>query len=328
MTTKRKAVQSFRLKDAATGEIEVVFATLNVVDLDGDVLTKEAFTDGAPVIISAYGHRSHIGDLPIGKGKLVITDDEAKAEAHLFLDTTHGRDAFLTIKALEDLQEWSFALRDVEAHSEKRGTQSVNVITKVSVPEVSPVLEGAGINTRTLVAKAWKQSASQLERNLRSAGQERFADDETYVWVEDWDVDKSSVVFAVMPNDAPEKLVQVTFERDGNTVTLSDEETEVSRVVEYVPKSHGEPEARKFAEHVKTVLSELTKLTDRAREVVSFRAAKGSPRLSEDAATVVADLEAEFDKLRELVAGEPAASPDLSPESVLIHADLMEVIES
>lgn len=156
----RKAMKSVDLKDGNSGDVEAVFATLDVIDHDGDVLRKSAFTDGAPVVISAYGHRSHFGDLPLGKGRIVMTDTEAKMVGRFFLDTTHGRDAFTTIKNLSDddqLQEWSFSLRDVESHTEQVGGRDANVITRVSVKEVSPVLEGAGIDTRTLVAKteAW-----------------------------------------------------------------------------------------------------------------------------------------------------------------------------
>ena len=78
MTTKRKNVQSVAVKAGDKGEISGVFATLDVVDHDGDILTKEAFEDGAPIVISAYGHRSHVGELPIGRGQIVLTDDEAQ----------------------------------------------------------------------------------------------------------------------------------------------------------------------------------------------------------------------------------------------------------
>ena len=153
---RRKAMQSVDVKAGDSGEVEAVFATLNVVDHDGDVMRKEAFTDGAPVVISAYGHRSHMGELPIGKGRIEMTDTEARMKGQFFLDTTHGRDAFTTIKNLSDddqLQEWSFSLRDVTSHTEQVEGREANVITAVTVKEVSPVLEGAGIDTHTVVAK-------------------------------------------------------------------------------------------------------------------------------------------------------------------------------
>ena len=236
---KQKLVKSVAFKDVGKGEIEAVFATLGVVDHDGDVLTKDAFDDGAPVVISAYGHTSHRGELPLGYGNMVITEDEAKMAGRFLMDTPHGAAAFTTIKALSEagLQEWSFSLRNVESHREKVDGQMANVITHVDVKEVSPVLEGAGINTRTIVAKAVKESAQQLQVMLTNAARTRWGDDETSVWLEDWDPDDGKAIFCVWENDAAERLIQVTFERDGNDLTLGDEETEVARVTQYVPKA-------------------------------------------------------------------------------------------
>jgi hypothetical protein len=161
---RRKAMQSVEVKDGDSGQVEAVFATLGVIDHDGDVLTKGAFTDGAPVVISAYGHGSHMGALPIGKGRIVMSDTEARMVGQFFMDTSHGRDAFHTVKNLsgdDSLQEWSFSLRDIESHAEQLDGREANVITRVAVKEVSPVLEGAGIATRTVAAKAGARFVDQ-----------------------------------------------------------------------------------------------------------------------------------------------------------------------
>ena len=87
------------------------------------------------------------------------------------MDTAHGRDAFTTVKNLGELQEWSFSLRNVESHTEERDGEKANVITHVDVKEISPVLEGAGIDTRTLVAKGLTVS----REGGRVADRSRFA---------------------------------------------------------------------------------------------------------------------------------------------------------
>jgi hypothetical protein len=303
VSDRTKAAKSFKVKDQ--GVIEVVFCTLGVIDHDGDVLYKDSFDDGAPVVISAYGHTSARGELPVGKGRIVMSDTEAKMEGRFFLDTTHGADTYATVKALSDddsLQEWSFALRDVEAHSDTVGGVKANVIDKVRVPEVSPVLEGAGIATRTLLVKsASKTSSTEIETALRNAARERWGDDETSVWTESWDVDESKAVFAVWKDDEAERLVQVSFERDGSTVTLGDDEADVRRAVEFIPKERA---SARLAEQAKAVLADLRKFCDRAAEVVAMRSVKGKG-LSPDTATVVDELDAQLARLREMAGPRP-----------------------
>lgn len=154
--TKKLVTADVRVKDADQGIVELVFSTFNKVDKDGDVTRKGAFVGNPPVVLSAYGHKSWDGELPYGTGTIIEGDTEAVAEVKFLLDTTHGRDAFLTVKALSEagLQEWSYSLENVES---ERGTvdgKSVRILKKIFVKEISPVLRGAGTDTRTLGVKS------------------------------------------------------------------------------------------------------------------------------------------------------------------------------
>ena len=154
--TERKALTRVEIKDADRGEITAVFSTLDVKDKDGDVTLKGAFTDGAPVVISAYGHKSWDGALPPGKGRIRELATEAVMEGRFFMDTPHGNATFVTVKELSEedaLQEWSYSLDQVKSHRGAFNGEQVRFIDKVSVKEVSPVLVGAGVNTRTLETK-------------------------------------------------------------------------------------------------------------------------------------------------------------------------------
>jgi hypothetical protein len=159
---KRKSVPASRvtIKNADEGIVEAVFATLGVIDKDGDVITKGAIPSGDKVTISAYGHKSWEGALPVGLGTISEVGDEAIVSAKFFMDTDAGRDTFTTVKnlAAEGLGEWSFSLRDVVSERGEVDGVKANVITAVKVHEVSPVLLGAGIDTRTLVTKGAKFS--------------------------------------------------------------------------------------------------------------------------------------------------------------------------
>lgn len=149
-----KTFSGIEIKSAAAGTVRAVFATFATIDHDGDVILPGALTNGAEVVISAYGHQSHVGALPVGKGRVVTTTTEAILDGEFFLDTTAGRDTFTTVKNLGPLGEWSFSLHDVVS---ERGTwkgEPANLLKSIRVKEVSPVLMGAGINTRTLAAKS------------------------------------------------------------------------------------------------------------------------------------------------------------------------------
>jgi hypothetical protein len=148
-----KALRGVEIKDATKGLVEVVFATLDVVDKDRDVTRKGAFVDGAPVRISAYNHSSWEGALPVGKGSLRVAGNEVILDGQFFMKTTAGRETFETVKAMEELQEWSYGFHVTDSEPGEVDGKSVRVIKGVDVHEVSPVLLGAGIGTRTLAVK-------------------------------------------------------------------------------------------------------------------------------------------------------------------------------
>lgn len=153
MTVTTKALSRVEIKEADKGEIEAVFSTFDVIDKDLDVTKPGAFTDGAPVRISAYGHESWFGALPVGKGKIRTTGTEAILEGKFFLDTAAGRDTFTTVKEMAELQEWSYGYDLLKVSFGEFEGQKVRFLEELRVDEVSPVLVGAGVNTRTIGAK-------------------------------------------------------------------------------------------------------------------------------------------------------------------------------
>ncbi|MCI2421502.1 HK97 family phage prohead protease [Saccharopolyspora sp. K220] len=152
MDTKRLHVE---VKDADDrGEVTAVFSTFNVKDSDQDVTLPSAFQDGAPALISAYGHTSWTGLLPVGKGTITTTSTEAVFQGQFFMDTQHGADTFRTVKHTGELQEWSYGYDPVEFSYGDHEGERVRFLKQVKVHEVSPVMLGAGVGTRTLAAKS------------------------------------------------------------------------------------------------------------------------------------------------------------------------------
>ena len=140
--------------DGQPGEFRAVFSTFNVIDHDGDVTLPGAFKDNAAVRISYWGHRWQ--DLPVGRGVIHQDDKQAWVDGQFFLDTQAGKETYLTVKGLGDLQEWSYGYEILRSENGQHENQDVRFLKELEVPEVSPVLLGAGIDTRTESIKGVK----------------------------------------------------------------------------------------------------------------------------------------------------------------------------
>jgi hypothetical protein len=154
MTTK--SFGGFEIKDAEKGEVEAIIATLEVVDRDGDILRKGSIPDGVAVQMSAWGHDAVFGSRPVGKGTIHIDGNKALFKGRVFLNTAEGRETFEVLKEMGRDQEWSWGFQVVgsEVPSENEKKQGAwRILTKTSPFEVSPVIIGAGIGTRTLGVK-------------------------------------------------------------------------------------------------------------------------------------------------------------------------------
>lgn len=138
--------------DGEPGEFTAVFSRFNVVDHDGDVTMPGAFKDGQAVRIAYWGHRW--ADLPVGRGVVHQDDEKAWVEGRFFLDTVAGKETYLTVKNLGELQEWSYGFDILEGEPGVFDGQDVNYLRRLEVYEVSPVLLGAGIGTGTTDIKA------------------------------------------------------------------------------------------------------------------------------------------------------------------------------
>lgn len=151
------------VKDATKGQVEAIISTFNVIDHDGDVTQSGAFTDGAKVRISAYGHRSWWGELPVGKGVIKVTDEDARLVGEFFVETEVGRETFGVVKAMGELQEWSYGFDVVESEMGQQDGRDVRFLKKLEVHEVSPVLKGAGVGTQTVAVKGTDGLQLRLE---------------------------------------------------------------------------------------------------------------------------------------------------------------------
>lgn len=181
-----KTLTSVEVKDAAKGHVTAVFATLDVVDKDGDVTVKGAFRDGAKVAISDWNHTSWQGAKPVGKGTIREDGKDVVCEMQFFMSTTHGREAFETVKSMHDDGpgvQWSYGFDVLDAEPAQKGSsfgeKHRRTLKSMQVHEVSPVMIGAGVDTRVTDVKAEKKTfAEELTDVVASvkAVRERAAD--------------------------------------------------------------------------------------------------------------------------------------------------------
>jgi len=132
------------------GLVSAVFATLNVIDEDGDVTLPGAFGEQS-VKLASWGH--NWGELPVGRGRIFEEEEKAVFDGRFFLDTVAGQEHFTTIKNLAELQEWSYGFRILERSEGEFNGQQVRFLKRMKVWEVSPVMVGAGVDTMTLEMK-------------------------------------------------------------------------------------------------------------------------------------------------------------------------------
>jgi Caudovirus prohead serine protease len=149
---ERKQFTAHDLKLTEEGTITLAFSQLNVIDKGGDVgLPGSIPTKDVPM--SAYGHTSWDGALPPGRGTIREVDGWGVFDGTFLMDTTHGRDTFHTVKALADLQEWSYGYVAETRLGQFEG-RDVRFLVRQDIFEVSPVLRGMGQGTHVMAIKS------------------------------------------------------------------------------------------------------------------------------------------------------------------------------
>ena len=136
------------------GYLKAVFATLDVVDKDFDIVHKGAIGK-QDVVISAYQHQSWKGALPLGKGSVYEMGNKAFFEGHFHHMTEDSRDTYNWLKYAPEMAEfsWGFTVKKYDFSDTDDGWFVMNIY-EAKVFEVSPVLVGAGIDTGVVEMKS------------------------------------------------------------------------------------------------------------------------------------------------------------------------------
>lgn len=158
----------FKLLDTP-GAFRATFALFDVIDLDRDVTVKGAFQVGAQVRIAQWGH--NWGAPAIGVGTIGADDARAWVDGQFNLNMTAGKETYEAVKALGDLQQWSYGF-DIDKWSiGKFEDQEVRFLEAMTVHEVSPVMLGAQPLTSTdqiKTQKVGRRNSAADEEAMRS----------------------------------------------------------------------------------------------------------------------------------------------------------------
>ncbi len=284
MEHKAGPLVEVKVLDESKGEVEAVFSTLNVVDKDKDVTLPGAFGDQT-VRISAYNHQSWQGALPVGKGTISETPTNAVMKGQFFMDTQAGKDTFTVVKNLGELMEWSYGY-DIMERSEgvwppdDANGQPVQFLKKLKVHEVSPVILGAGVDTRTLSAKGHKADATNkpLSAAQVTAAKRIIAQ-----------------IMALLNGSDPPAQNAVDNLIDRLEAAIGVQET----------SSAPEAEGLKLVDELTLVSALFGQATTRVAEAVAMRAEKGE-QLGDPTQEVIKEVLSTSDRLREAMAIESA----------------------
>jgi len=158
-----------QLDEAGSGI--AIIATLGVIDSDGDVTLPGAFGAQAAKMVPAHDWQ-HV---PLGKADIREEGNEVLAAFRLNLEIESARDWHSALKNDlangPPLQEWSYGFSIVDASFGEHEGQEVRFLKKVDVHEISPVMLGAGVGTRTVAVKEniGARLVDQLAAALREA---------------------------------------------------------------------------------------------------------------------------------------------------------------
>ncbi len=276
------------IKNDEKGEVAAVFSVFDKVDSDGDIVKsgsiKSGFKSGDVPMVWA-----HKWDMPIGKGQIEQDDNKATFKGQFFMDTESGREAYNLVKAMGDLQQWSFGFKVDDSEYgkiSKDGSgeeENVRYLKGLTVYEVSPVLVGANQETYTMAIKSntellediadakavmTTESMNQPDPEEEPSEEEAPAEEE---------VDEVDTEFEeVSEEEAPAEEVEAEIEAEA-----VEADPEVDKVAEETAEEEekdlkvSEEVNKTFSEEVKDVLAALDNLITRAKAISSLREKDG-----------------------------------------------------
>lgn len=230
-------------EDGDTRYIEAVFSLFDTIDSDNDVTKANALRSGytgnkVPLVWN------HDWSKVIGRG-VIETDNQKAVFKGYFLNTEAGKEAYETVKAMQDMQQFSYGFQVMKStkgtHIDSKGEEvPVRVLEDVKVWEVSPVLVGAQQNSFVQALKSGLQTFDDVDTEFEEVKQD----------------------------EEESKYDKCTYGKDGNCAKEKDlnisSETDAS-----VSKSS--QQGMRLGDHAVTSLEELKAFTERIEDLALLR---------------------------------------------------------
>ena len=230
-------------EDGDTRYIEAVFSLFDTIDSDNDVTKANSLRSGytgnkVPLVWN------HDWSKVIGRG-IIETDNQKAVFKGYFLNTEAGKEAYETVKAMQDMQQFSYGFQVMKStkgtHIDSKGEEvPVRVLEDVKVWEVSPVLVGAQQNSFVQALKSGLQTFDDVDTEFEEVKQD----------------------------EEESKYDKCTYEKDGKCAKEKDlnisSETDAS-----VSKSS--QQGMRLGDHAVTSLEELKAFTERIEDLALLR---------------------------------------------------------
>jgi HK97 family phage prohead protease len=160
--------------------MEAVFSLYDKIDSDNDITLPGALKSGyadnkIPLVWN------HDWSKPVGRGTLENAGNKAVFRGY-FLPTERGREAYETVKAMADMQQFSYGFQVLDSEKgtitdEKGKEKEVRFLKDVKVWEVSPVLVGAQQNTFVQTLKSGLEQIDSKEEKIEEEIQEESSEE-------------------------------------------------------------------------------------------------------------------------------------------------------
>ena len=229
-------------EDGDTRYIEAVFSLFDTIDSDNDVTKANSLRSGytgnkVPLVWN------HDWSKVIGRG-IIETDNQKAVFKGYFLNTEAGKEAYETVKAMQDMQQFSYGFQVLKSskgtHIDSKGEEvPVRMLEDVKVWEVSPVLVGSQQNSFVQALKSGLQTYDDVDTEFVEVKQE----------------------------DEESKYSKCTYEKDGKCAKEKD--LKISSATDASISSS--QQGMRLGEHAVASLEELKAFTERIEDLALLR---------------------------------------------------------
>lgn len=149
------------------GKLTIVFANEGTPDLEGDTFSPGSLYSTGKIAMAQFNHSLA---LPVGVGELARSGNDVTWSGQLRMSDPVAANHFEQMKAMGPDQEFSFRAF-IEEYTRNSETGGFNFY-KARVIETSPVLAGAGADTRIVAMKSLEARGVDTSKLLVREGSE------------------------------------------------------------------------------------------------------------------------------------------------------------